>query len=51
MAPGESVRRAFTGWQWCMVRGTCYCTSRALTPFLQTAELAERREKPPEDQP
>lgn len=51
MAPGESVRRAFTRWQWCMVRGTCYCTSRALTAFLQAAELAERREKPREDQP
>lgn len=39
MAPGASVRRAFTRWQWCMVRNTCYATSRELTPFLQAPEL------------
>lgn len=48
MAPGASVRRAFTRWQWCMIRGTCYCTSRSLTPFLQAPELEGRRDEPQE---
>lgn len=39
MAPGASVRRALTRWQWCMIRNTCYVTSRGLTPFLQAPEL------------
>jgi hypothetical protein len=46
MAPGASVRRALTRWQWCMIRGTCYCTSRALTPFLQAPELGRASDKP-----
>ena len=48
MAPGASVRRAFTRWQWCMVRTTCYCTSGDLTPFLQAPELEGKRDPEPE---
>lgn len=51
MAPGASVRRAFTRWQWCMIRGTCYCTTASLTPFLQAPELAGGRDKPEEPEP
>jgi hypothetical protein len=48
MAPGASVRRALTRWQWCMIRLTCYVTARDLTPFLQAPELppAKRDEEP-----
>ena len=51
MHPRGNVRRAFTRWQWCMIRGTCYCTSRALDPFLKAPELKERRDEPSEGGP
>lgn len=48
MHPGASVRRALTRWQWCMIRGTCYCTSQSVTPFLQTPELSETPKPEPD---
>jgi hypothetical protein len=45
MDPDASVRRALTRWQWCMIRGTCYCTPASLTPFLQAPELEHGREE------
>ena len=41
MNPGASVRRAFTRFQWCMVRGSAYVTSRSLSPFTQAPELPD----------
>ena len=41
MNPGGSVRRAFTRFQWCMVRTSAYMTGRSLTPFTQAAELPD----------
>lgn len=46
MAPGASVRRAFTRLQWCLVRTTWYVTSSGLTPFVQAAELPDSGTKP-----
>lgn len=43
MNPGASRRRALTRLQWCMMRGTCYCTRQPLTPFERTPELPDRR--------
>jgi len=37
-----SVRRAFTRWQWCMMRTSCYCTIEGLAAFLQAPELHAR---------
>jgi len=41
MDPNGSVRRGFTRFQWCMVRGTWYVTSSSITPFTQAPELPD----------
>jgi hypothetical protein len=41
MDPGGSVRRALTRNQWCMIRTSCYVTSRSLDPFMQAPELPD----------
>jgi len=50
MDPGASMRRALTRWQWCMMRGTCYCTRQPLTPFVQTPELTDSRSASPDEE-
>jgi hypothetical protein len=47
MNPGGNIRRAYTRWQWCMVRGSTYITSRSLDPFTQTPELPDSGTMPP----
>jgi hypothetical protein len=47
MDPGGSVRRAFTRFQWCMVRGTWYVTANAITPFTTAPELPDSGSVPP----
>jgi hypothetical protein len=51
MNPGASVRRAFTRFQWCMVRGSSYVTSSSLTPFNQAPELPDSNTLPPPPPP
>lgn len=46
MAPGASVRRAFTRMQWCLVRTTWYVTSSNLTPWTQAPELPDSGTRP-----
>ncbi len=46
IAPGASVRRAFTRLQWCLVRTTWYVTSSSLTPWVQAAELPDSGTQP-----
>jgi hypothetical protein len=47
MNPDASVRRAYTRFQWCMVRGSVYVTSRSLAPFTQATELPDSNTVPP----
>jgi hypothetical protein len=47
MNPDGNVRRAYTRWQWCMVRTSAYITSRSLTPFTQAPELPDSGSVPP----
>lgn len=47
MDPGGTVRRAFTRFQWCVVRGTWYVTGSALTPFTEASELPDSGSTPP----
>jgi hypothetical protein len=47
MNPSGSVRRAYTRFQWCMVRGSWYITSRSLPPFTQAPELPDSNTVPP----
>lgn len=47
MNPDGNVRRAYTRWQWCMVRLSVYMTSRSLTPFTQAPELPDSGSVPP----
>jgi hypothetical protein len=41
MDPGGTVRRAFTRFQWCMVRGTWYVTGSGVMPFTMAPELPD----------
>ena len=47
MNPGGSVRRAYTRFEWCMVRTSPYITSASLTPFTQAPELPDSGSVPP----
>jgi hypothetical protein len=47
MNPGASVRRAFTRFQWCMIRTSWYVTRRSLVPFVQAPELPDSDSVPP----
>ena len=46
MDPGGSVRRAFTRFQWCVVRGTWYVTGSSATPFTMAPELPDSGSQP-----
>ena len=47
MDPNGSVRRAFTRFQWCVVRGSSYITRSSLKPFVQAPELPDSNSVPP----
>ena len=47
MNPDADVRRAYTRFQWCMVRLSWYMTRRSLTPFTQAPELPDSGSVPP----
>ena len=47
MNPGANVRRAFTRFQWCMVRTSWYVTRRSLSPFTRAPELPDSNSVPP----
>ncbi len=41
MNPGGNNRRAYTRWQWCMIKTSSYITDGELTPFVQAPELPD----------
>jgi len=47
MNPGGSVRRAYTRFQWCMIRYSGYITGSSPTPFTQAPELPDSGSVPP----
>jgi len=47
MNPGGVVRRAYTRFQWCMIRYSSYLTSSSLPPFTQAPELPDSQSAPP----
>jgi hypothetical protein len=51
MNPDADVRRAYTRYQWCMVRLSWYMTLRSLTPFTQAPELPDSGSEPPPPPP
>jgi hypothetical protein len=47
MNPFGYVRRAYTRFEWCMIRTSWYVTSRSLQSFVQAPELPDSHSVPP----